>query len=163
MHSRFTRTVAVLVCLILGQTLAGALLHTMLVDHIWCETHQDFEHVEGDLDTSGQHAEQANAESDDTRHAANEDASNQDFSHEQPSNKHHPGDDKRTPDSLCYYLTSMHGPAVPLPSIYASLLNLPPPTEVGTASPLPGNLAILPRQIELLHESPGLSPPQLMA
>ena|SRR5690554_2449495 len=145
MHSRFTRTIAVLVCLILGQTLAAALLHTVLVDHIWCETHQDFEHLsdDSDVDDSVEHAQQ-NAEV--------------------PTDAQHPEDKKRTPDNLCFYLTSLHGPAVPLPSIHASLLNLPPPAEVGSDDAHPtGDPAILPRQIDMLHESPGLSPPQLMA
>lgn len=145
MHSRFTRTVAVLVCLILGQTLAAALLHTVLVDHIWCETHQDFEHLseEAGGETSLEHA-QRNAEA--------------------PSEAPHPQDKTPAPDNLCFYLTSMHGPAVPLPSIHASLLNLPPPAEVGRDDAHPtDDPATLPRQIDTLHESPGLSPPQLMA
>ncbi|TDP62349.1 hypothetical protein DFR33_11312 [Bradymonas sediminis] len=143
---RFIRTVAVLMTLLLGQTLAAALLHTVLVDHIWCETHLDFEHVDEESGDTEEHAEleDLNLEA-------------------QPGQQHQPGEEPPGPDNLCFYLTSLHGPAIPLPSIHASLLNLPPPTDAATNSPTPGDATSVPRQIDTLHESPGLSPPQRMA
>lgn len=144
-HSGFTRTVAVLVCLILGQTLAAALLHTVVVDHIWCETHQDFEHLDNNFDDLTEHVDLDDLHLD-----------------ARPSNEHRPGEDERPTDNLCFYLTSLHGPAVPLPPMHASLLNLPPPIDAGTNTQTPGDPAFLPRQIDTLHESPGLSPPPRM-
>jgi hypothetical protein len=149
-HTPLARMIAVLVCAMLAQTLAAALLHTALVDHIWCETHGDFEHAE--------RAE--NASADGAEHAANGESANGESAHD--SGEHLPGDERRAPDHLCFYLNSLHGPAIPLPSLQAALLNIPPPLEPAAALPLRAQ-ANLPPQIDPLRQSPGLSPPQRMA
>lgn len=138
-----TRLVALLVFAMLAQTLGAALLHVALVEHIWCESHGDFEHREADADHDT-HADLDTSTAPALPHDAGGD--------------HFPND-PRAPDALCFYLTSLHGPVIPQPPLLPTLTSLPPPAKIATArAPQPRTL--IPRQIHTLHQAPGLSPPQ---
>lgn len=140
-HTWLTRLVALLVFAILAQTLGAALVHVALVEHIWCESHRDFEHRGADAD----HDTHADLEVTDTPSLP-----------EGADHDHFPTD-PRTPDALCFYLTSLHGPAIPLPPLLPTLTSLSPPAAPARA---PQPRTLIPRQIHTLHQAPGLSPPQ---
>ena len=119
---------AVLLCGMLGSG-----IHTVLVEHVWCQTHAKVEH--GDDHTT------ADVE---TR------------SHAEPSEPA-PADDEPT-DQNCDLHLWAQATSVPMPPIHASLLNLPPPA-AGLERPTADLDGRSYTPIDILHVSPGLSPP----
>jgi hypothetical protein len=114
----------------------GSIWHNVATEHVFCDEHAQVEHRDTHVaDSPVQHL------------------------HTEP--QHAPGEDNDAPDhhdgscELHFWLASS---SVPMPDVHASLLNLPPPAAglevaatpltVGTYTP-----------IDILHVSPGLSPP----
>ena len=133
-HPVLSRAVALLVCALLVQTLGAAVIHVTLTEHVYCDSHQAFEHADDD----GQVVHGAHAEVSDTHHL--------------------PSDDSDNSEESCDWFTWLKGPSVPLPQVHAALLNLPPPADAATTG-APTHHALIPSQIDLLRLSPGHSPP----
>lgn len=135
-YTHLSKAVAVLLCAVLLQTLGAALVHVALVEHIWCENHQVFEHAS---------TTDAAVHDDGRAHMI-------DLEKHPPKGDHDPGDKE------CHALCWLHGPAVPVPDLNPTLINLPPPAELPAARPL-SEQAHISSPIDLLRLAPGHSPP----
>lgn len=130
------RIVGVLLLGVMLSGFSGAVWHNVATEHVLCDEHERVEHRDSHVDDTLNHQQ----------HATHQEA---------------PVHDDQTPephDDSCEVHFWLGSSSVPLPDVSASLLDLPPPAEgrevatspvhVGTYSP-----------IEILHVSPGLSPP----
>lgn len=135
---RLVKVVAVCLSVLLVQSLGAAVLHVMLVEHTYCDSHQAFEHGDeaGDDEHHHQQHEQHADGGDDDHHAPDGEPAEED----------------------CHWLSWLQGPSVPLPPMQASVLDLPPPADTTTDYPVTRR-ALIPHPIELLRLSPGHSPP----
>ncbi|MGM0557109.1 MAG: hypothetical protein ACQEVA_12070 [Myxococcota bacterium] len=134
--TRWVRVVvAISLTLLMLNGVIGAVAHVVLVDHVYCETHQEVEHA-------GDHDVRDSGSTDVLAHTETP------IDHEDPTSD----------DNPCELHMWLNDASVPMPDVHASLLDLPPPaegleleatpTEIGTYQP-----------IDILHVSPGLSPP----
>lgn len=131
--------------LLLLNGLLGTVAHVILVDHVYCETHQEVEHA-GEH-TSAQSAHAAQGDLQDVAQAPISAHADTPLAPQSPAE-----------DDPCELHLWLNQTAVPLPDLHASLLDLPPPADYADPTlPLP-RVDILP-PIDTLHVSPGHSPP----
>jgi hypothetical protein len=134
--SRLLRVaVATVMALLILNGVLGAVAHVVLVDHVYCETHQEVEHA-------GDHENHVDGDKTVVAHA------------EAPVDHEEPTSD----ENHCELHMWLGSASVPMPDVRASLLDLPPPAdglELPTTTPAVGTY----QPIDILHVSPGHSPP----